>query len=47
VQSKGEKTTGEKDFVYIGTQRLKDALQKRRFALRNEAGAYVFGREDG
>jgi hypothetical protein len=36
VQSKGEKTTGEKEFVYIGTDRLKKALQKRRFALRND-----------
>jgi integrase len=47
VQSKGEKTTGEKEFVYIGTERLKKALQKRRFALRNDPNAYVFGTEDG
>lgn len=47
VQSKGEKTTGEKEFVYIGTERLKKALQKRRFALRNDLDAYVFGTEDG
>jgi integrase len=47
VQSKGEKTTGEKEFVYVGTERLKEALQKRRFALKNEPDAYVFGTEDG
>jgi integrase len=47
VQSKGEKTTGEKEFVYVGTERLKEALQKRRFALRNDPEAYVFGTEDG
>jgi len=47
VQSKGEKTTGEKEFVYIGTERLKKALQKRRFAIRNDPDAYVFGTEDG
>lgn len=47
MQSKGEKTTGEKEFVYIGTDRLKKALQKRRFALRNDPDAYVFGTEDG
>jgi integrase len=47
VQSKGEKTTGEKEFVYVGTERMKDALQKRRFALRNDPEAYVFGTEDG
>jgi integrase len=47
VQSKGQKTTGEKEFVYIGTDRLKQALQKRRFALGNDPNAYVFGTEDG
>ena len=47
VQSKGEKTTGEKEFVYIGTERLKDALQKRRFALKHDPDAYMFGTEDG
>jgi len=47
VQSKGEKTTGEKEFVYVGTDRLKEALQKRRFALRNDPDCYVFGTEDG
>jgi integrase len=47
VQSKGEKTTGEKEFVYVGTERLKDALKKRRFALRNDLEAYIFGTETG
>jgi integrase len=47
VQSKGEKTTGEKEFVYVGTERLKEALQKRRFALRNDPEGYVFGTDDG
>jgi integrase len=47
VQSKGEKTTGEKEFVYVGTNRLREALEKRRFALRNDPDAYVFGTEDG
>src|SRR5260221_604565 len=47
VQSKGEKTTGEKEFVWVGTERLKEALKKRRFALRNDQEAYVFGTETG
>ena len=47
VQSKGEKTTGQKEFVYVGTDRLKTALQKRRFALRRDPEAYVFGTDDG
>ena len=47
VQSKGEKTTGEKEFVYVGTERLKEALQKRRFGLKHDPDAYVFGTEDG
>ena len=47
VQSKGEKTTGEREFVYVGTNRLRDAPEKRRFAIRNDPDAYVFGTEDG
>jgi integrase len=47
VQSKGEKTTGEKEFVYVGTERLREALKTRRFALRNDPDAYVFGTETG
>ena len=47
VQSKGEKTTGEKESVYVGTERLTEALKTRRFALRNDPEAYVFGTEAG
>ena len=47
VQSKGEKTTGEKEFVYAGTERLIEALKKRRFLLGNNPEAYVFGTETG
>jgi integrase len=47
VQSKGEKTTGNKESVYAGTDRLKEALEKRRVALHNDPDAYVFGTEDG
>jgi hypothetical protein len=47
VQSKDEKTTGEKEFMDVGTERLKTALQKRRFALRRDPEAYVFGTDDG
>ena len=43
VQSKGEKSTGEKEFVYVGTERLKEAHQQRRFALKHDPEAYVFG----
>jgi integrase len=34
-------------FVYVGTERLKEAVEKRRFSLRNDPEAYVFGTEDG
>jgi integrase len=47
VQSKGEKTTGTKEYVYAGTDRLKEALEKRRFALHKDPEAYVFGTADG
>jgi integrase len=47
VQSKGEKTTGTKEFVYAGTQRLKEALKNRSSALRDNPEAYVFGTEEG
>jgi integrase len=47
VQSKGEKRTGQKEHVYVGTDRLKDALEKRRFALGNDSDAFVFGTETG
>jgi integrase len=39
--------TGQKEHLLAGTDRLKDALKKRRDALRNDPDAFVFGREDG
>jgi integrase len=45
--SKGGKTTGEIEHVYAGTERLKEELVKRRFILRRNPDAYVFGTEDG
>jgi integrase len=47
VQSKGEKTTGRKEYIYAGTDRLKGALEQRRLALRNNSNAFVFGTEAG
>jgi integrase len=41
------KTTGEMEYVYAGTERLKTELMKRRFALQRNSEGYVFGREDG
>ena len=45
--TKGGKTTGETEYVYAGTERLKSELEKRRFALRRNPDAYVFGTEEG
>jgi len=45
--TKGGKTTGEIEYVYAGTERLKTELTKRRFALKRDPDAYVFGTEDG
>lgn len=45
--TKGGKTTGETEYVYAGTKRLRDELTKRRFALKRNADAYVFGTEAG
>lgn len=45
--TKGGKTTGETEHVYAGTERLKQELIKRRFALQRNPEAYVFGTEDG
>ncbi|MEQ1574710.1 MAG: site-specific integrase, partial [Vicinamibacterales bacterium] len=45
--SKGGKTTGELEHVYAGTERLKLELTKRRFALKRNPEAYVFGTELG
>jgi integrase len=47
VQSKGEKFTGEKERVYVGTQRLITALRERRDELQNNRDAYVFGTASG
>lgn len=45
--TKGGKTTGEVEYVYAGTERLKRELEKRRFALKRKPEAYVFGTEAG
>ena len=45
--TKGGKTTGELEYVYAGSERLKAELVKRRFALAHNPEAYVFGTEDG
>ena len=47
VQSKGEKATGEKEFVYAGTDRLVAALRTRREELQGEPNGYVFGTPEG
>jgi hypothetical protein len=43
--TKDGKATGETEYVYAGTDRLKQELEKRRFALKRNAEAYVFGTE--
>lgn len=45
--TKGGKTTGEMEYVYAGTERLRRELGKRRFALKRNPEAYVFGTETG
>jgi integrase len=45
--TKGGKTTGEPETVYVGSERLKDALVARRFELGKKPEAFVFGRRDG
>ena len=45
--TKDGKTTGETEYVTAGTDRLKQELEKRRFALKRNAEAYVFGTEAG
>ena len=45
--TKGGKTTGEMEYVYAGTERLRLELGKRRFALKRDPEAYVFGTESG
>ena len=45
--TKGGKTTGALEHVYAGSDRLKKELIKRRFQLKHDPDAYVFGTEDG
>ena len=45
--TKGGKTTGEIEYVYVGSERLKRELTKRRFVLKHNPEACVFGTEDG
>lgn len=47
VQSKGEKTTGVKEYLHAATPRVREALIKRRFELQHNPEAYVFGHPDG
>jgi integrase len=44
--TKGGATTGEIEYVYAATDRFKQVLTERRFALKDPE-AYVFGTEDG
>ncbi len=45
--TKGGKRTGEIEHAYVGSDRLKKELIKRRFQLQRDPEAYVFGTEDG
>jgi hypothetical protein len=45
--TKGGKTTGYAECVYVGSDRLKRALICRRFELGRNAEAYVFGTKEG
>jgi len=45
--TKGGKTTGEIEHVYVGTERLKKELTARRFALKKNPEAFVFGTQEG
>lgn len=45
--TKGGKTTGEIEYVYVGTERLKKELTSRRFAFKKKPDAFVFGTQDG
>jgi integrase len=47
TMTKGGKTTGEIEHVYAGSDRLRRELIKRRFQLRRDPDAFVFGTEDG
>lgn len=45
--TKGGKTTGKPESVFVGSERLKTALGLRRFELGKNPEAFVFGRRDG
>ena len=47
AMTKGGKSTGALEHVYAGSDRLKKELIKRRFQLKHDPDAYVFGTEDG
>lgn len=45
--TKGGKSTGKPESVYVGSERLKQALVRRRFELGRNAEAFVFGTRAG
>ncbi len=47
ANTKGGKTVGEVEFVYVSDPKLIQALTRRRFELGNRPDAYVFGTKDG
>jgi site-specific recombinase XerC len=47
AMTRGGKTTGEIEHAYAGSERLKKELIKRRFQLKRNPDAFVFGTEDG
>lgn len=47
VQSKGEKFTGDKEYVYAGTERLIAGLRARHDQLNGDPDAYVCGTVNG
>jgi len=47
ANTKGGKTTGEPEYILAGTKRFRDMLDARRFQLKNDPEAYVFGAENG
>jgi integrase len=47
ANTKGGKTVGEPEFVYVSDPALIHALTRRRFELRSNGDAYVFGTKDG
>lgn len=45
--TKGGKSTGKPESVFVGSERLKQALVRRRFELGRNPDAFVFGKRDG